>query len=278
MRDNQKKSTELMLQHEGGYVNHPEDPGGATNKGVIQRVYDAYRRNKGLATRSVREITDTEVFEIYDQQYWDAIKADRLPAGVDYAVFDYAVNSGTVRAIKDLQRTVGAPVDGGIGDVTIAAVNAACAVDEEKLIRDYCNRRMGFLRSLRTFKTFGKGWSRRVMGERDGFQTGDHGVIDLAIMMARHDLTYPLPEVQMAAGKALETDIKQTQTKGGVGTIIAASGLSGQTVMSAADQVKPHMTDGPLALAATILFVVLILTGVGLMAWTTYQKLQEKTA
>lgn len=278
MRDNQAKATELMLQHEGGYVNHPEDPGGATNKGVIQRVYDAYRRNKGLSTRSVREITNAEVFEIYDQQYWDTVKADRLPAGVDYAVFDYAVNSGTVRAIKDLQRTVGAPVDGGIGDVTIAAVNAACAVDEEKLIRDYCNRRMGFLKSLRTYKTFGKGWSRRVMGTRDGFQAGDQGVIDLAIMMARNDLTYPLPEVHMAAGKALETDVKQTQTKGGIGAVLSGTGISGQTLMSAAEQAKPHMTDGPLGLAATILFVVLIVAGVGLIGWTTYQKLQEKTA
>lgn len=278
MRDNWKKSLELVLQHEGGYVNHPADPGGATNKGITQRVYDGYRRGKGQEPRSVRQITNTEVTAIYKNQYWDVIQGDRLPAGVDYAVFDYAVNSGSSRAVKDLQRVVGSPVDGGMGNITIGDVEAACAVDEEKVLADLCERRMRFLKSLKTFGTFGKGWTRRVMGGKYGFQENDYGVIDLAIMMAREDLAYPLPEVHEAGGKAFEVDVKQTQTPAGIGAALSGAGVTGQTAMAAADQVKPHIGEGPLGTIAMIVFLLLILTGAGLMGWTVYNKLQEKKA
>ncbi|WP_246677573.1 glycosyl hydrolase 108 family protein [Mesorhizobium sp. B2-3-12] len=95
-----------MLAHEGGYSNHPADPGGATMKGVTQRVYDGYRKSKGLSTRSVKGIQTAELNEIYDRQYWDAVKGDLLPAGVDYVVFDGAVNSGPGRSIMWLQQAL----------------------------------------------------------------------------------------------------------------------------------------------------------------------------
>lgn len=148
-----------ILKHEGGYVNHPKDPGGATNKGIIQRTYDSWRDRQGQPRQSVRNITDAEVAAIYRRDYWDAIKGDDLPAGVDYCVFDFAVNSGINRAAKYLQAAVGVAQDGAIGPATIAAAKAQ---DAAKLVNAICDRRMAFLRGLGTFATFGKGWTRRV--------------------------------------------------------------------------------------------------------------------
>src|SRR5690554_3243462 len=102
----------LVLAHEGGYVDHPDDPGGATNKGITQRVYDAWRTSRGRHPRSVAAIRDEEVRAIYREQYWDAVRGDDLPAGIDYCTFDAAVNSGPAQAARWLQRAVGAAPDG----------------------------------------------------------------------------------------------------------------------------------------------------------------------
>ncbi|WP_404927166.1 glycoside hydrolase family 108 protein [Mesorhizobium sp. ORM16] len=124
----EKESLAKVLAHEGGYVNHPADPGGPTNKGVTQRVYDGYRKGKGLAKRSVKSITMDEVGEIYDRQYWDAVKGDLLPDGVDYVVFDGGVNSGPGRSIMWLQQALRpiytGPIDGVMGVGTLAALKA----------------------------------------------------------------------------------------------------------------------------------------------------------
>lgn len=157
MNTNFDKCLSLVLVHEGGYVNHPRDPGGATNRGVTQAVYDAYRKTRGRGQQSVKFITDDEVKAIYRFQYWDRVQGDLLPAGLDYAVFDFAVNSGVGRASKYLQAVVGAPQDGVIGARTLAAIQSP-----KNAINALCDRRMSFLRNLRTFLTFGKGWTRRV--------------------------------------------------------------------------------------------------------------------
>lgn len=161
MKANFEKALALVLEHEGGYVNHPRDPGGATNKGVTQAVYDAYRKNKGQAKQSVRLLTDAELRAIYKFQYWDRVQGDLLPSGVDYAVFDFAVNSGVGRASKYLQAVVGVAQDGQIGARTIAAITSTAYT-----INKLCDRRMGFLRALKIFPTFGRGWTRRVDGVR----------------------------------------------------------------------------------------------------------------
>src|SRR5688500_6264664 len=106
MQNRFEECLKLVLVHEGGYANHPKDPGGATNFGVTQRVYDGYRLKAGVAKRSVKEITKTEVSAIYKRQYWDLIDGDELPAGVDYVVFDGAVNSGCGQSVKWLQRAL----------------------------------------------------------------------------------------------------------------------------------------------------------------------------
>lgn len=190
---NYKPSLSLVLAHEGGYVNHPKDPGGATNQGVTQAVYDAYRKLRGLPLQSVKFITSAEVAEIYMKQYWRLVRGDDLPAGLDYAVFDFAVNSGVSRAIRYLQRLVGVDDDGVIGDFTLAASFDAARRHEEKLIGAYCANRLAFLKSLSTFPTFGKGWTRRVIGYHEGVQATDTGVIDYATIMARKDKVYVLP-------------------------------------------------------------------------------------
>lgn len=160
----EKEALARVLAHEGGYVNHPADPGGPTNKGVTQRVYDAYRRGKGLGARSVQQISTQEIADIYDRQYWDAVKGDDLPAGVDYVLFDGAVNSGPKQSIIWLQRALGplykGRVDGTMGFTTIAAVNAVN--DQDALIDRICDQRLAFMRRLRTWPTFGRGWSARV--------------------------------------------------------------------------------------------------------------------
>ncbi|RWD71661.1 glycoside hydrolase family 108 protein [Mesorhizobium sp.] len=160
----EQESLARVLAHEGGYSNHPSDPGGVTMKGVTQRVYDAYRRSKGLATRSVKGITGQELFDIYDRQYWDAVRGDQLPAGVDYVVFDGAVNSGPKQSIIWLQRALGSlyqgRVDGVIGLGTIAAVQACD--NHDALIDRICDQRLAFLQHLKTWKAFGRGWRSRV--------------------------------------------------------------------------------------------------------------------
>ncbi len=157
--DRFERAFALLAVHEGGYSNHPDDPGGATNRGVTQRTYDSYRARHGLERRDVRQITDGEVAEIYRGQYWDAIRGDDLPAGVAYCVFDAAVNSGPGRALRWLQAEIGATVDGVIGNETLGL---AARRDPVRLIDGYCARRLTFMKRLRHWPTFQNGWSRRV--------------------------------------------------------------------------------------------------------------------
>lgn len=152
-----------VLVHEGGYVNHPADPGGATNKGITQATYNSWRRGRGLVTRSVREITDAEVASIYKGSYWDLVKGDDLPSGVDYAVFDFAVNSGPRRAAEFLQRIVGAAVDGKIGPETLGKTKAMAPV---VVINTLVDKRLAWLKTLGTWNTFGRGWTNRIAGMR----------------------------------------------------------------------------------------------------------------
>ena len=151
------------LVHEGGWSDHPKDPGGATMRGVTQRVYTAYRRREGKDPRSVREISDTELWTIYRKNYWNVVAGDELePAGIDYVVYDAAVNSGPHRGARWLQKALGVPADGQIGPVTLRAVERAKKPKE--LIRRACRNRMSFLEGLRHWRTFGRGWTRRVVG------------------------------------------------------------------------------------------------------------------
>lgn len=167
---NYNKSLDRVLVYEGGYVNHVSDPGGPTNKGIVQRVYDGYRRRKGSELRSVRDITMAEVRAIYRQQYWNVVKGNELPAGVDFVVFDGAVNSGCGQSVIWLQRALQAdgvyhgPIDGDCGVGTMSAVMQH--PDHDRLIAGILARRLGMLQNLKTWPVFGAGWEMRVVNVR----------------------------------------------------------------------------------------------------------------
>ena len=142
---------------EGGFSDHKSDPGGATMKGITLATYRQYR--PGASKAQLRAITDAEVEAIYRKGYWNPVRGEQLPAGVDLATFDYGVNSGPKRAGKALQSSVGAAQDGIVGQAT---VSAALKRDAAATVKAICARRLSFVRGLSTFTTFGKGWSRRI--------------------------------------------------------------------------------------------------------------------
>ena len=153
------ESLRRLLMHEGGYTNHPSDPGGPTNFGIT--IYD-YRKYvmPGATAADVRAMTLTEAKGIYRAKYWDAQRCDDLPAGVDYAVFDYGVNSGVGRSGKVLRRMLKLADNTSI--VNDAVIAAARQTDARMLTAAICDERLRFLMSLKTWGVFGKGWGRRV--------------------------------------------------------------------------------------------------------------------
>ena len=156
--ENWIKSLEAILHHEGGYVNHPKDPGGETNLGVTKRVYEDFG-----GTKNMKDLTREDVEPIYKKNYWDRVKGDHLPAGLDLCVFDFGVNAGTGRAAKYLQKMIGTTPDGGIGPMTLAKLKEYVdAKGVEHTVKLYQMGRQKYYESLSTFSTFGRGWTRRV--------------------------------------------------------------------------------------------------------------------
>jgi lysozyme family protein len=148
-----------LLVHEGGYSNHPSDPGGPTNFGITIFDYRKYINSNGTAS-DVRNMSVQQAKAIYKSKYWNAMRCDDLPPGVDYAIFDYGVNSGTGRAPKVLKRVLG--IDASNSTVTSEVISAAKKRDAKALVEAICNERLRFLQALRTWPTFGAGWGRRV--------------------------------------------------------------------------------------------------------------------
>jgi lysozyme family protein len=157
-------SLPFILRWEGGYVNHPADPGGATNRGVTQKVYDTWRRAQGQPTQDVRQLSDAEMRSIYEANYWRPARCDVLERMLDLAQFDTAVNMGTGRAVRFLQAAVGCEVDGGFGDGTHKAVKEC--KDLEKTLVNYCNERGAYYDRLVAanpkLAVFQKGWNNRL--------------------------------------------------------------------------------------------------------------------
>ena len=152
-----------LLKHEGGFVNDSRDPGGITNKGITAKVYEQWLSETvdsepTVTEETMRNIPDNHVQAIYREEYWNRVAGDKLPAGLDWAVFDWAVNSGVGRSARTLQKIVGVTVDGGIGPMTLGAVGIH---HTEKLITDLYSSRQAFYERLKTFEHFGKGWTRR---------------------------------------------------------------------------------------------------------------------
>ena len=158
MKENFDKVLAAVLHHEGGFVNHPSDPGGMTNLGCTKKVWEEFVGHP-VDEKAMRALTPADVAPLYKRSYWDKIKGDDLPSGVDYVVFDAAINSGPGRAAKWLQECVGAAADGAIGPGTLQAI---AAHDPAEIVDLYQAKRLRFLQGLNTWATFGKGWERRV--------------------------------------------------------------------------------------------------------------------
>ena len=158
MKLNFEKALAAVLVHEGGFTNNPKDPGGMTNLGCTKAVWEEHCGHE-VDEKVMRALTPNDVGPLYKRKYWDKVCGDDLPSGVDYVVFDAAINSGAGRAAKWLQSCVGVEPDGGIGPKTLTAVRAA---DPKQLVQDYAKRRLSFMMDLTTWGTFGKGWTRRV--------------------------------------------------------------------------------------------------------------------
>jgi lysozyme family protein len=158
---NADRAIPLILKHEGGFVNHPKDPGGATNKGITLATFRRYVKPSGTVA-DLKALTEAQAIVVYKRQYWDRVMGDDLPSGVDYAVADFAVNSGPSRAVRELQRVIGVTQDGVIGPKTLAAV---LPLKPATVINALCDRRLQFMRAIRggrLWQTFGRGWQRRV--------------------------------------------------------------------------------------------------------------------
>lgn len=162
-----EKCLRFVLAKEGGFVDHPADRGGATNKGVTQAVYDAWRKRSGLLPQSVKLISDAELTGIYRRDYWDKVRGDELPAPVNLAVFDDAVNSGVNRAARRLQKVCGVAADGAIGLRTVAAAKQYCEkFGELNLALDIIEERIEFYHNIvetnPSQSVFLRGWLNRM--------------------------------------------------------------------------------------------------------------------
>lgn len=235
-----------LLVHEGGNDDDPRDPGGRTSRGILQREWDVWRRGHPGLPADVWRAPQDQVEAIYRQNYWNALRCDDLPAGVDYAVFDYGVNSGIGRAAKVLQRLVGTAVDGEVGPDTIAATKRANA---GKLIEAICDERLAFLQGLRTWPTFGKGWSRRVREVRAAAlkmakSAGDKSAGDKPPRAAR-----PNPA---ASAKDREPPARSARRLGIGAGVVAAIGAAAHWVGS-----HPILTAGAVVVAALVALVVI---------------------
>jgi len=156
MQGNFQECLDLVLKAEGGWVNHPSDPGGETNLGVTKRVWEEY---VGHPVESLKKLTKEDVAPLYEQKYWRPCYGEVLPRGLDFVVFSMGVNAGPGRSIKLLQSAIGCVPDGVIGPATRGLISDS---NSATLIAKFSETRREYYRSLKTFPVFGKGWLNRV--------------------------------------------------------------------------------------------------------------------
>jgi lysozyme family protein len=258
-----------ILIHEGGKVDHPKDPGGRTNKGITQRVYTAWRAKQNLPNRDVYQIDDMEVAAIYRFQYWDAVQGDAMPEGVGYVVFDGAVNSGPKQAIKWLQRALGSlyagHVDGVMGALTLQAV--AAVNDMDALIGRIIERREAFLKALKTWPTFGRGWSRRIGQVKATGQAWATGSVGPEPTFVGGNEKGTIEDARKAPGKG----VADAATGGGIG----AGGIGG-VINQAQEQLTPYSSAGgwieKVVVGLIILGAVLTISGFAYRWYANRQK------
>jgi lysozyme family protein len=265
MDRNFSRSLNAMLAHEGGFVNHPKDPGGATNLGVTLANFRRYVKPDGTVD-DLKKLTREQAGVVYRRQYWDEVMGSSLPDGVDHAVFDFAVNSGPGRAAKYLQAIAGVKQDGKVGPATLKAV---AALDADSVINELCDRRQKFLQGLSTFATFGKGWTRRVKEVRA-----------LALELAGQ-----APEAARVVVKEVEVekpvavDVKAPgmgAADAATGAGIGAAGLGG-TIQTLQEQLTPFSAAGGwISKLVVALIIIGGLMTVGGLAWRWWARRKKK--
>lgn len=149
---------EVVLAQEGGFTMDSQDPGGATNLGITIGELKRWR-HADVSVDDVKNLTKDEAREIYRTNYWNVMKCDQLPAGVDLTVFDFGVNAGTSRSVKMLQEIIAVKEDGSVGPTTIAAAEVP---DPKEIIHTMAQRRLDYYRGLSTWDHFGRGWTNRT--------------------------------------------------------------------------------------------------------------------
>ena len=247
------ESLRRLLIHEGGYSNHPQDPGGPTNYGIT--IHDARKYWKADATAADVRAMPIEVAKgIYKSKYWNALRCDELPPGVDYSVFDYGVNSGTSRAAKVFQRVLAVPVTGGVDDLAVAAARERNA---SAIITAICDERLRFLQGLSTWPVFGAGWGRRVREVRAA-----------ALCMAAAKPAASTPGSGARIGKG-EAPLNRNDRTGTVGAIIAGGAAAAQ---------QAHQAGARPAVIALIIVATITLAVGGFMFWRRRQRLQQEKA
>jgi lysozyme family protein len=208
-----------VLQFEGGYSDHPHDPGGATNLGITHRVLETHR-GRSVSKADVRALTRAEATQIYRQRYWNAASCPALPPGLDLAVFDCAVNQGVARATRLLQQAANVKADGVIGPITLAAIRNVPIRD---LINEFMARRMNaYGRLQQLFRTFGLGWSRRLVATH----AKSLGLLDAPSSPDLQIDSIQPPEVPMSY---IFKRLQEPSTYAGIAAVLAALGLLGLT-------------------------------------------------
>jgi lysozyme family protein len=243
-----------LLVHEGGYTNHPSDPGGPTNFGITIQDYRKYVKPNATAA-DVRAMKLDQAKAIYRIKYWDAQRCDELPAGVDYSVFDYGVNSGIGRSGKVLRRVLGLPDN--TSTVTDQVLAAVAKRDAKAIIVAINDERLRFLKSLKTWPVFGAGWGRRVAEVRSfSLRLAEHRAIAAA----------PSPQPAPLDGPAAKgiVPLPKTLQKVTTATPITAGGVSATTLHQSGHD--------PWMIAALVGGFVLI-AGVG---WIAFHWLQQR--
>lgn len=215
------RSLRLVLIHEGGNDDDPRDHGGRTSRGITQKEYDAWRRQRGLATGDVWQATDAEIQSIYHDQYWEPY-CDNLPPGLDYEFFDFCVNAGRTQAVKTLQRSLlTVPADGMFGVRTEQAVRGVN--DITSLLNRYSDLRRSFYRANAQFGVYGRGWIRRT------------DEVEASALAMANGAPHPLPTVALdgATAKANPENVAQPMVSMQTGATASAvssvvSGISDQ--------------------------------------------------
>lgn len=251
-----------LLGHEGGYSNDPQDRGGPTRWGVTLAVLRAWRKNDDLSARAVQELTVDEAKQIFRHRYWDLVKADELPSGIDYAVVDFAYNSGVDRASRALQRQLRIGVDGNVATLTVDACRKIDPVDLDEFIGDYCDARMAFLKTTYGWPRFKNGWTKRVKGVR---KVSLALVVDPGAPAVEKPAPAPQPADKQVVALSPQKTANETTAIGTIGTIFTET----------AQKIAPHVDA---LVTAKYLFLALTVLSMTAAMWIAWRKMTKESS